>query len=210
MKFRIKQKILLLLIALLSVTITSLALLAAYSTGRQNESAAFADLDRHLRTWQNDLESSVVHLRDVAIREVSDPASMTLLSQLLGLQLTIDDSHQSAANAELSRTLGYEKSVALGRMLPVLHRRVRQHRRVPTRSSESARVLLGGWDDGCPRWPSRRGVDFCYPGYPSRPAAAELARLAARRTPVGHSAHGAQSKATHRLLQLSDTRRHRY
>jgi len=120
MKFRIKQKILLLLIALLSVTITSLALLAAYSTGRQNESAAFADLDRHLRTWQNDLESSVVHLRDVAIREVSDPASMTLLSQLLGLQLTIDDSHQSAANAELSRTLGYEKSVALGRMLPVL------------------------------------------------------------------------------------------
>ncbi|MFL6605823.1 MAG: ATP-binding protein [Steroidobacteraceae bacterium] len=120
MKFRIKQKILLLLVALLSVTITSLALLAGYSIGRQNESAAFTDLDRDLRTWQNDLERSVVHLRDVAIREVTDPASMTLLSQLLGLQLTIDDSHQSAANAELSRTLGYEKSVALGRMLPVL------------------------------------------------------------------------------------------
>jgi signal transduction histidine kinase/DNA-binding NarL/FixJ family response regulator len=120
MKFRIKQKILLLLVALLSVTITSLALLAGYSTGRQNESAAFTDLDRDLRTWQNDLERSVVHLRDVAIREVSDPASMALLSQLLGLQLTIGDSRQSAANPELSRTLGYEKSVALGRMLPVL------------------------------------------------------------------------------------------
>jgi len=120
MKFRIKQKILLLLIALLSVTITSLALLAGYSTGRQNESAAFTDLDRDLRTWQNDLERSVVHLRDVAIREVSDPASMALLSQLLGLALTIGDSHQAPENPELSRTLGYEKSVALGRMLPVL------------------------------------------------------------------------------------------
>ena len=120
MKFRIKQKILLLLVALLSVTITSLALLAGYSTGRQNESAAFTDLDLDLRTWQNDLEHSVVHLRDIAIREVNDPASMELLSQLLGLQLTIGDSHQSPANPELSRTLGYEKSVALGRMLPVL------------------------------------------------------------------------------------------
>jgi signal transduction histidine kinase/CheY-like chemotaxis protein len=120
MKFRIKQKILLLLVALLSVTITSLALLAGYSTSRQNESAAFTDLDLDLRTWQNDLERSVVHLRDVAIREVSDPASMALLSQLLGLQLTIDDSYPSATNSDLWRTLGYEKSVALGRMLPVL------------------------------------------------------------------------------------------
>jgi signal transduction histidine kinase/DNA-binding NarL/FixJ family response regulator len=120
MKFRIKQKILVLLVTLLSVTITSLALLAGYSTGRQNESAAFTDLDRDLRTWQQDLEHSVFHLRDVAIREVSDPASMALLAQLLGLQLTIGDSRQSAANSELSRTLGYEKSVALGRMLPVL------------------------------------------------------------------------------------------
>jgi signal transduction histidine kinase/DNA-binding NarL/FixJ family response regulator len=120
MKFGIKQKILLLLVALLTVTITSLALLAGYSIRRQNESAAFTDLDRDLRTWQNDLERSIVHLRDVAIREVSDPASMTLLSQLLGLQLTVDDSLQSGADVELSRTLAYEKSVALGRMLPVL------------------------------------------------------------------------------------------
>ena len=120
MKFRIKQKILLLLVALLSVTITSLALLAGYSTAHQNESAAFTDLDLDLRTWQDDLEHSVVHSRDVAVREVSDPASMALLSQLLGLQLTIDDSHQSATDSDLWRTLGYEKSVALGRMLPVL------------------------------------------------------------------------------------------
>ena len=40
----IKQKMLLLLIALLAVTIASLSLLAAYTIDRQNESAAFAEI----------------------------------------------------------------------------------------------------------------------------------------------------------------------
>ena len=117
MKFGIKQKILLVLVALLSVTITSLALLASYSTARQNEAAAFTNLDLDLRTWQEDLGESVAHLRDVALREVSDPASMALLSRLLELQFKIAETPHSL---ELSRTLGYEKSVALGRMLLVL------------------------------------------------------------------------------------------
>jgi len=120
MKFGIKQKILLLLIALLSVTITSLALLAAWSTRRQNESAAFADLDQDLRTWQEDLGRSVVHLRDVALREVNDPANLAVLSQLLMLQFKTGELRQPEEHSELSRALGYEKSVALGRLLPVL------------------------------------------------------------------------------------------
>ena len=117
MKWGIRQKLLLVLVALLSVTIASLALLAGYSTARQNEAAAFADLDRDLRTWQHDLADSVTHLRDVALREVNDPASMALLSRLLALQFTIAE---TAESTELSRTLGYQKSVALARMLLVL------------------------------------------------------------------------------------------
>lgn len=118
----IKQKMLLLLIALLAVTITSLALLAAYTIDRQNESAAFAELDRDLGTWRLDLEKSVVHLRSVALTEIGDPADMDLLSQLLVLQIKVDanDPRETATAAELRRTLGYEKSVALGRLLPVL------------------------------------------------------------------------------------------
>jgi signal transduction histidine kinase/DNA-binding NarL/FixJ family response regulator len=120
MRVGIKQKMLLLLIALLAITITSLALLAAYSIDRQNESAAFTELDRDLRAWHRDLEQSVFHLRDVALKEVADPPAMDLLSQLLVLQLKVDDPRESAIAPGLSRTLGYEKSVALGRLLPVL------------------------------------------------------------------------------------------
>ena len=120
LKFGIKQKILLLLVALLSVTITSMALLAGYSTRRQNESTEFTELDRDLGTWQEDLERSVVHLRDIALREVSDPANLALLSQLLMLEFRTGEPPQSAAHSELWRTFGYEKSVALGRLLPVL------------------------------------------------------------------------------------------
>jgi signal transduction histidine kinase/ActR/RegA family two-component response regulator len=116
MKFGIKRKILLLLVALLSITITTLALLASYSTSRQNEFEAFTDLDRDLRIWQQDLERSVIHLRDVSLGEVGDPASLALLSRLLVLQSKTG----AAPSAELSRSFGYEKSVALGRMLLVL------------------------------------------------------------------------------------------
>jgi signal transduction histidine kinase/ActR/RegA family two-component response regulator len=118
----IKQKMLLLLIALLAVTIASLALLAAYTIDQQNESAAFAELDRDLGTWRLDLEKSVVRLRSVALAEIGDPADMDLLSQLLVLQIKVDanDPRETATAPELRRTLGYEKSVALGRLLPVL------------------------------------------------------------------------------------------
>jgi len=117
MKWGLEQKLILVLVALLSVTITSLALLASYSTARQNEAAAFANLDRDLQTWQTDLADSVAHLRDVALREVNDPASMASLSRLLALQFKIAE---TAHSIELSRTLGYQKSVALARMLLIL------------------------------------------------------------------------------------------
>jgi len=118
----IKQKMLLLLIAWLAVTITSLALLAAYTIDRQNESAAFTELDRDLGTWRRDLEQSVARLRSVALTEIGDPAEMDLLSQLLVLQIKVDanDPRETATAPELRRTLGYEKSIALGRLLPVL------------------------------------------------------------------------------------------
>jgi PAS domain S-box-containing protein len=120
MKFGIKQKILLVLIGVLALTTGLDALLASYFTNRQNERTAFADLQRDLLTWQNDLQASTIRLREVALDAVGDAVILNQLAELVTLELNLNEPAEMRESSEAARTLAYTKSVSLNRLHLVL------------------------------------------------------------------------------------------
>lgn len=120
MKFGIKQKILLVFIGALALTTGLTALLASYYTNRQNEQTAFADLERDLVTWQNDLQVSTIRLREVALDAVGDTVILNQLAELVTLELNLTEPGKVRESSEAARTLAYAKSVSLNRLHLVL------------------------------------------------------------------------------------------
>jgi PAS domain S-box-containing protein len=120
MKFGIKQKILLVFIGALALTTGLTALLASYFTNRQNEQTAFADLERDLLTWQNDLQASTIRLREVALDAVGDVVILNQLAELVTLELNLDEPAKLRESSEAARTHAYAKSVSLNRLHLVL------------------------------------------------------------------------------------------
>src|SRR5687767_9446994 len=112
MKLGIKQKILLVFIGVLALTTGLSALLASYFTNRQNEQTAFADLERDLLTWQSDLQTSTIRLRDVALDAVGDTVILNQLAELVTLELNLDEPAKMREFSEAARTLAYSKSVS--------------------------------------------------------------------------------------------------
>lgn len=120
MKFGIKQKILLVFIGVLALTTGLVALLASYFTNRQNEQTAFADLERDLLTWHDDLEASTIRLRAVALDTVGDAVILNQLAELVTLELNLNDPARIRESREAARTLAYTKTVLLNRLHLVL------------------------------------------------------------------------------------------
>src|SRR5687768_15139018 len=111
MKFGVKQKILLVLIGVLALTTALAALFASYFTNRQNEQTAFAELERDLLTWRDDLQLSTIRLRQVALDTMSDQVILNQLAELVMLELNLNELSKKREASEAARTLAYAKSV---------------------------------------------------------------------------------------------------
>jgi PAS domain S-box-containing protein len=120
MKLGIKRKILLVVIGLLALTSGLEALLASYFTNRQNEQTAFADLERDLITWQNDLQDETIRLRSVALGAVGDAVFLDQLAELVTLEINLAERRRGPQFSETARTLAYMKSVSINRLHLVL------------------------------------------------------------------------------------------
>ncbi len=116
MKFGVKQKIILVLVAALTLTAALNAILASSLTNSQNQTAAFTDLDRDLITWDDDLQGLTNQQRDRALAVLGDAAVMQQLAQIVTLKLDIEDPARSRGSDEMARTFGYAKSVSLNQM----------------------------------------------------------------------------------------------
>ena len=121
MNFGIKQKILLVLVGVLALTTALQALLASYYTNEQNKEAAFANIDRDLQAWRNDLQTLTTRLQRVALSASSDPILLDQLAELLTLELNVDDPQRAKEAPEMARALSYSKAVSLNRLNLVLH-----------------------------------------------------------------------------------------
>ena len=123
MKWGVKQKILLVLIGVLALTAALAALFASYFTNRQNEEIAFAELDRDLLTWRDDLHTSITRLREVALATMSDQVILKQLAELVMLELNLNELSKKREASEAARTLAYAKSVSLNRLRDLDSRR---------------------------------------------------------------------------------------
>lgn len=120
MKFGVKQKILLVLIGALALTTALAALFASFFTNRQNEQTAFAELERDLLTWHDDLHVSIIRLREIALDTMSDQVILNQLAELVNLELNLNELSRKRDSSEAARTLAYAKSVSLNRLHLVL------------------------------------------------------------------------------------------
>jgi PAS domain S-box-containing protein len=116
MKFGVKQKILLVLIGVLGLTTALAALFASYFTNRQNEQIAFAELNRDLLTWLEDLSTSTSRLREVALATMNDDVILNQLAELVMLDLNLHEISKQRESSEAARTLAYAKTVSLNRL----------------------------------------------------------------------------------------------
>ena len=116
MKFGVKQKILLVLIGVLALTTALAALFASYVTNRQNEQTAFAELNRDLLTWREDLHTSITRLREVALATMSDDVILNQLGELVMLDINLNEMSKIRESREAARTLAYAKTVSLNRL----------------------------------------------------------------------------------------------
>ena len=114
--FGIKQKILAVLVGVLLLTTLFEAILASYYTNRQNEQAAFASLSNQLFSWQRALQATTQQLRGVALATVGDAVVLNQLTEIMMLESNVEDPFRAADNRELTRTLGYRKTVSLSRL----------------------------------------------------------------------------------------------
>lgn len=116
MKVGIRQRIVLVLVGVLSLSTALNALVASYFTDQQNEQAAFAGLRNDLLGWQADLQAMTRQLRGVAIATVGDVTTLDQLGELMTLEFNIDDPARASEHREMKRSLGYRKTVSIGRL----------------------------------------------------------------------------------------------
>ena len=157
-RFGIKQKLLLVLIAVLAFTITLVAMLASYYTDRQNEEAATASIGKDLLAWQEDLQARTEQLRKAALAVAGDEWVLNHLAEVLTLDLQRSDPMKKVQAAEIERTLAYSKTVALYRLYLMLRTGAFSSITVYTQgqlshyiSSSEAGMLLQ-WDGAAPVW----------------------------------------------------------
>ena len=158
LRFGIKQKLLLVLIAVLAFTITLVAMLASYYTDRQNEEAATADIGNDLLAWQEDLQARTEQLRKAALAVAGDEWVLNHLAEVLTLDLQRSDPMKKSQAAEIERTLAYSKTVALYRLYLMLRTGAFSSITVYTQgqlshyiSSSEAGMFLQ-WDGAAPVW----------------------------------------------------------
>ncbi|WP_140635851.1 response regulator [Methylibium rhizosphaerae] len=112
----IQRKILLVLIGVLALTTALYALLASYSTNRQNEESAFAALDRDLNSWQDELQDLTLRLREVALGAAGDPTLSNQLADLVAREISADRISATADRVEIDRTIAFSKAVSINRL----------------------------------------------------------------------------------------------
>ena len=114
----IKRKVLLVLVGVLSLTTALDALLASYFTNRQNQDTAFVALNRSLRAWHDDLQSTTRRLLGAALSTAGDTIVLNQLDELLVLEALNADAKAWPAldGVTLARGLSYAKSVSLNRL----------------------------------------------------------------------------------------------
>ena len=114
----IKRKVLLVLVGVLSLTTALDALLASYFTNQQNQDTAFVALNRSLRAWHDDLQSTTRRLLGAALSTAGDTNVLNQLDELIVLEaLNTDAKSWPALDAvTLARGLSYAKSVSLNRL----------------------------------------------------------------------------------------------
>ena len=120
MNFGIKQKVLLVLVGVLALTIVLNAGLASYYTNQQNEKAAFNSLSRDLLAWQNDLHALTLRLKDASLSAADDIVLLNQLAELVTLEFNVDDPSRGKDVTQIARTLSYSKAVSLIRLRQVL------------------------------------------------------------------------------------------
>ena len=158
LRFGIKQKLLLVLIAVLAFTITLVAMLASYYTERQNEEAALADIGNDLLAWQEDLQARTEQLRKAALAVAGDEWVLNHLAEVLTLDLQRSDPMKKAQAAEIERTLAYSKTVALYRLYLMLRTGAFSSISVYTQGQLSHYISTGEagmllqWDGAAPLW----------------------------------------------------------
>ena len=112
----IQRKILLVLIGVLALTTALNALLASYSTNRQNKESAFTALDRDLNYWQDELQSLTLRLREVALGAAGDPTLSNQLADLIAREISADRMNATADRAEIDRSIAFGKAVSINRL----------------------------------------------------------------------------------------------
>jgi PAS domain S-box-containing protein len=158
LRFGIKQKLLLVLIAVLAFTITLVAMLASYYTDRQNEEAASASIGKDLLAWQEDLQARTEQLRKAALAVAGDEWVLNHLAEVLTLDLQRNDPMKRAEAAEIERTLAYSKTVALYRLYLMLRTGAFSSITVYTQGQLSHYIspteagMLLQWDGAAPVW----------------------------------------------------------
>jgi PAS domain S-box-containing protein len=117
-KLGIKRKVLLVLVGVLVLTTALHALLASYFTNRQNQETAFVGLNRSLRAWHDDLQTTTSRLLGAALSTAGDTIVLNQLDELLVQEeLNAEAKAWPALDAvALARALSYAKSVSLNRL----------------------------------------------------------------------------------------------
>jgi signal transduction histidine kinase/CheY-like chemotaxis protein len=122
LKYGFKTKILLVLVAVLSVTTLLNVLLASMLTERQNQTAAYTGLDRSLQGWSNDLNSMINAFKEEAILAVNDGLVLEQHAEIDASKFTVTlvtdepENHKQAINS-----LGYRKIIAINRLHLILN-----------------------------------------------------------------------------------------
>jgi len=114
--FGIKQKTLLVLVSVLAISTVLDALLASYYTNKQNQEAAYANLDNELLAWQSDLGATTRQLKQVALSTVGDAVVLNQIAEITTQEFNIENPERVSERPEMERTLAYRKIVSLNRL----------------------------------------------------------------------------------------------
>ncbi len=116
MKFGFKQKIIALLVAILTLMAALNAMLSSWLSNQQGERAAYSDLDRNLITWDKDLQGQVDQTHNRALAVLGDAAVMQQVADVVAFNVEINDPVRRRVSAEMAKSLGYVKSVSLNQL----------------------------------------------------------------------------------------------
>lgn len=158
MKHGIKFHVVGVVVSLLAFTTLLNVLLAWTFTNRQHEEAAFESLRHGLLEWQSELTATADRVRHLALATAGDVVVLQQIDDVMTLERTLEDTREAAERADLSRTLGYRRTVAISRLQLALQAGGFSSIEVWTLGHASHRVTRSGAglrmvrSDGSPRW----------------------------------------------------------